>query len=39
MTALQTPYMTIRYVVDHLPEMGGSQRLTVKLYRPEVTIL
>jgi carboxypeptidase C (cathepsin A) len=33
MTDLQTPYMTSRYVVDHLPEMGESPRLTVKLYR------
>jgi carboxypeptidase C (cathepsin A) len=33
MTDLQTPYMTSRYVVDHLPEMGESQRITVKLYR------
>jgi carboxypeptidase C (cathepsin A) len=25
--------MTSRYVIDHLPEMGESQRLTLKLYR------
>lgn len=33
MTDLQTPYMTSRYVVDHLPAFGESPRLTVKLYR------
>ena len=32
MTDLETPYMTSRYVVDHLPQMGPAPRLTLKLY-------
>jgi carboxypeptidase C (cathepsin A) len=32
MTDLTTPYMTSRYIVDHLPEMGPVPRVTLHLY-------
>lgn len=33
MTDLETPYMSSRYVIDHLPDMGPLPRVTLKLYR------
>jgi carboxypeptidase C (cathepsin A) len=32
MTDLQTPYLTSRYVIDHLPEALTRNRVTLKLY-------
>jgi carboxypeptidase C (cathepsin A) len=32
MTDLVTPYLTSRYVVDHLPQTLTSDRVTVNLY-------
>ena len=32
MTDLTTPYMTSRYIIDHLPAMGPTPRVTLHLY-------
>jgi carboxypeptidase C (cathepsin A) len=32
-TDLQTPYMTSRYVIDHLPPLGDRPRVELKLYQ------